>query len=128
MGWFRRSRPAPPSDETTELVHVSADESVALARTERALQMLATQSAQLHTSIVHLEHRVDVMSASLVDRCDVPSHEDVIRARLQTAKVAAEVSRLEINLASRIDAVRHEVRGADGAVDLRTGTPLDTGF
>ncbi|WP_436793499.1 hypothetical protein [Actinospongicola halichondriae] len=141
MGWFRRSRPArttdapqPEAPETdvpapdgTALVPLTADAAPALARTERALQMLATQSAQLHTSIVHLEHRVDAMSAAMQDRFDAASHEDVIKARLHTAKVAAELSRLEINVAARIEQVRGEVRGA-AEIDLRHRTPVDTGF
>ncbi len=141
MGWFRRSRPAPtpdastpdapaadvPATDETALVPVPTDSSPVLARTERALQMLATQSAQLHTSIVHLEHRVDAMSQAMQDRFDAASHEDVIKARLHTAKVAAELSRLEINVAARIDQVRDEARGR-AEIDLRRPTPVDTGF
>ena len=100
----------------------------ALARTERALQLLATQSAELHSSIVRLEHRVDEMSERMVDRFDTPSHQDVIDARLHTAKVAAELSRLEINLAARLQQVRDEARGAQPEIDLRERTPVDTGF
>ena len=69
MGWFRRSRPTPPtSDDERSLVPVPVATAPALARTERALQLLATQSAELHSSIVRLEHRVDEMSERMVDR------------------------------------------------------------
>jgi hypothetical protein len=128
MGWFRRSRPAPTSSDDRSLVPVPVATAPELARTERALQMLATQSAQLHSSIVQLEHRVDAMSESLVEQLGVASYEDVVDARLHTARVAAELSRLEINIAARIDAVRAEVRGTDGEIDLRQRTPVDTGF
>lgn len=129
MGWFRRSRPTPPtSDDERSLVPVPVATAPALARTERALQLLATQSAELHSSIVRLEHRVDEMSERMVDRFDTPSHQDVIDARLHTAKVAAELSRLEINLAARLQQVRDEARGAQPEIDLRERTPVDTGF
>ncbi len=129
MGWFRRSRPAPPAtDDERALVPVPVATAPALARTERALQLLATQSAELHSSIVRLEHRVDEMSARMVDRFDTPSHQDVIDARLHTAKVAAELSRLEINVAARLQQVRDEALGARPEIDLRERTPVDTGF
>lgn len=128
MGWFRRSRTAPPPTDEHALVPVPVATAPALARTERALQLLATQSAQLHTSIVRLEHRVDAMSERMVERFDAPSHQDVIEARLHTAKVAAELSRLEINLASRLDQVRAEVRDTGRDIDLRDLSPVDTGF
>ncbi|MDE0802540.1 MAG: hypothetical protein OSA99_04370 [Acidimicrobiales bacterium] len=135
MGWFRRSRTAPPPAEPARpepepehaLVAVPPA-SPELVRTERALQMLATQSAQLHASIVQLEHRVDSMSETLLGQIDRPSYDDMVEARLQTAKVAAELSRLEINIAARIDAVRADVVGAPAEIDLRHATPADTGW
>lgn len=141
MGWFRRSRttPAPaepdasgprpdaPRPQEAGLVPVPPS-SPELVRTERALQMLATQSAQLHASIVQLEHRVDAMSETMLDQIDRPTYEDMAEARVHTAKVAAELSRLEINIAARIDAVRAEVRRVPDEIDLRPATPVDTGW
>ena len=133
MGWFRRSRPTPPEPEGNDnrdehaLVAVPPG-APELVRTERALQLLATQSAQLHASIVQLELRVDAMSETLLDQIDRPSHDDMVEARLHTAKVAAELSRLEINIAARIDAVRADVVGAPAEIDLRQATPVDTGW
>lgn len=131
MGWFRRSRPESldPTDSGGDaLLPVPVASAHSLARTERALQLLATQSAQLHSSIVQLEHRVDALSESLLERMSQPTYDDVMEARMQTARVASEVSRLEINLAARIDAVRAEFRGAPPEIDLRDLTPADTGF
>lgn len=123
MGWFRRSRTAtPPADDSH--LPVPASTTPALARTERALQMLASQSAQLHSSIVQLEHRVDSLSSALLDQLDRPSYEDVVDARLHTAKVAAELARLEVNIAARLDALRRQ----PPEIDLRDLTPADTGF
>lgn len=129
MGWFRRTRPTPLADATDEtaLVPVPTAATPVLARTERALQLLASQSAELHSSIVRLEGRVDAMAERMIDPYETASQVDVIETRLQTAKVAAEVSRLEINVAARIDQIRAEVRGPV-EIDLRARTPADTGF
>jgi hypothetical protein len=137
MAWFRRRRtpetPAPTGSAAPatgqELVPVHAGQS--LERTERALKMLATQSAQLHGQVVQLEHRVDALSDALLDRMDVPSNGDLLEARMHSARVAAELSRLEVNLAARLDAVRDELRavqGRDDSIDLRQLTPNDTGW
>lgn len=151
MPWLRRRRPeaatgpaldspATPSrgpDASSEetagagstLVPLVPAES--LERTERALRMLAAQSAQLHGQIVQLEHRVDSLSDALLDRLDVPTHDDVLQARRHASQVAAELSRLEVNLAARLDAVRAELRvaqGLDHELDLRALAPTDTGW
>ncbi|HEY1116981.1 MAG TPA: hypothetical protein VGE43_04710 [Acidimicrobiales bacterium] len=146
MAWFRRrstsstpepigptpvaAQPGPPQDRPSlDLVPMVSGQS--LERTERALKMLATQSAQLHGQVVHLERRVDALSDALLDRLDVPSNDDLLEARMHSAKVAAELSRLEVNLAARLDAVRDELRavqGQGGSIDLRELTPNDTGW
>jgi hypothetical protein len=149
MSWLRRRRRTEPDAAPVDAAHqtdpgaagtddrpgpalVPLVPAVALERTERALKMLAAQSAQLHSQIVHLEHRVDSLSDALVDRLDVPTHDDVLEARMHSARVGAELSRLEVNLAARLDAVRAELRAAQGApdaeVDLRDLTPHDTGW
>lgn len=153
MAWFRRRRtpdptPAPaaevpaaevPAAEAaagqatarpgTDLVPLVSGQS--LARTERALKMLAAQSAQLHSQVVSLERRVDALSDALLDRLDVPSQGDLLEARSHSARVAAELSRLEVNLAARLDAVRDELRvlrGEPTDIDLRALVPTDTGW
>lgn len=140
MGWFRRSPTVPsaeeaPADATPSddrLLPVAVATAPALARTERALQMLAAQSAQLHASIVHLEHRVDSLSAALLDQMERPSYDDLLATRLHSAKVAGELARLEVNIASRIEAVQEDLRALAGEetheVDLRQLTPVDTGW
>lgn len=149
MAWFRRRRspdptPTPPAEAAadadaeeeaapappgTDLVPLVSGQS--LARTERALKMLAAQSAQLHSHVVSLERRVDALSDALLDRLDVPSQGDLLDARMHSARVAAELSRLEVNLAARLDAVRDELRVLQGAptdIDLRALVPTDTGW
>lgn len=148
MAWFRRRTPTetpeptdvPAAAESGAQTHddpepgrelVPLVSGVSLERTERALKMLAAQSAQLHGQVVQLEHRVDALSGALLDRLDVPSHGDLLEARMHSARVAAELSRLEVNLAARLDAVRDELRavqGEAGSIDLRALTPNDTGW
>lgn len=135
MGWFRRSRSVPSTDVVPtddRLLPVPVATAPALARTERALQMLATQSAQLHASVVHLEHRVDALSSALLDEMQRPSYDDLLAARLHSAKVAGELARLEVNIAARIEAVQQDLSTLRGdepdEVDLRELTPVDTGW
>lgn len=147
MGWFRRKRPendtseaeqtaetgpvdAGPSDDSHLPIAVAS--APALARTERALLMLAAQSAQIQASVVHLEQRVDSLSSALMGQLERPSSDELLAARAHSAKVAAELSRLEVNVAARLDAVRAEMRSLAGEepeeIDLRTLRPVDTGW
>lgn len=141
MAWFRRNRsaravvdtvPTDPSPTDDALLPVPVASAPALARTERALQMLAAQSSQLHTCIVQLEHRVDALSDAMLDQLDRPTFDDLVEARMHSAKVASELSRLEVNLAARLDSVRTELRVLRGdtpaEIDLRDLTPVDSGF
>lgn len=138
MAWFRRRRSAPDTTDGsaaapgTSLVPVASSQS--LERTERALRMLATQSAQIQGRLVQLEHRIDALSASVLDQLETPSFQDVLDARVHSAKVAAELSRLEVNLASRLEAVQDRLRrleadeGDEAELDLRQLSPTDTGW
>lgn len=140
MAWFRRrsTSETPEAADGGDVTGVEPGRDLvpmvsghSLERTERALKMLATQSAQLHGQVVQLERRVDSLSDALLDRLDVPSNDDLLEARSHSARVGAELSRLEINLAARLDAVRDELRalqGRGGAIDLRELTPNDTGW
>lgn len=134
MAWFRRNRNATVDPEPTRdrLLPVPVASAPALARTERALQMLAAQSSQLHTCIVQLEHRVDALSETMLDQMARPSFDDLVEARMHSAKVAGELSRLEVNIAARLESVRAELRALKGEavadIDLRDLEPTDTGW
>lgn len=141
MAWFRRTRrdpdeaPAASAPEgsatTSDLLPVPVASAASLERTERALRMLAVQSSQLHTHLVELEHRIDALSAGLLDNLDVPTYDDVLATRMHTAKVASELARLEVNVSSRLEAVLTEVRANRGTapdIDLRPAAPTDTGW
>jgi hypothetical protein len=160
MAWLRRRRstehppsPIPEGSATSADADAGADDvdgarangegastalvplvpAASLERTERALKMLASQSAQMHSQVVQLERRVDSLADALLDRLDVPTNDDLLEARMHSARVAAELSRLEVNLAARLDAVRDELRAVQGLgagtdIDLRALTPADTGW
>lgn len=142
MAWFRRSRPDRSSTDsdtgsagalasTGDHLPVPVASAASLERTERALRMLAVQSSQMHAHLVELEHRVDALSAGLLDRLELSTYDDVLAARMHTAKVASELSRLEVNMSARLEAVLGEVRAARTSgddIDLRASDPTDTGW
>jgi hypothetical protein len=82
----------------------SAPTSIELAltpRVERALVALVVHAQQLEGRLDRLERRIDdVWEAGL----DAPSHADLLEVRVHSAKVAAEVVRVAVELRSEIDA------------------------
>lgn len=143
MAWFRRrSRSAsPPADHhadpeciaepRTDIEVVPVASATALSRTERALTLLAEQHHQLADTLQAMEHRVDALAAAIGDHTERHA-DDVAGVRRHGEKVAAELRRLEINLTTRLEAVRAELDAVAGAapseVDLRVLTPNDTGW
>ena len=134
MAWIRRSRPSTDiaAVDATRHLPVPVATAPALARTERALELIAAQSAQLHSWVVELEHRVDGLSRALLEEMERPSYEDVMAARVHSARTAAELARLEVNISARLDAIRAELAAARGEppveIDRRDLTPVDTGW
>ena len=93
MRWFRR-RPTPPAatSTSTELV----------PRSERALVALAVHAQQLSDRVDRLERRIEESEqASVV----IPTTEDVMAVRLHSAKVAAELTRVSVELRAEIESV-----------------------
>ena len=131
MAWFRRRHPATATagTPTTELVPVEQlPESMAVAeRTERAVIALAMHAAQLTDRLGQLEVRLDQLA----------THSDLLDVQIHSAKVAAEVSRLGVNLRAQIDDLRAHQRAStlaetiidlDDGIDTRPGdTTTDTG-
>jgi len=100
MRWFRR-RPTPPAvvSTSTELV----------PRSERALVALAVHAQQLSDRVERLERRIEESEqASVV----VPTTEDVMAVRLHSAKVAAELTRVSVELRAEIESVAASVAHA----------------
>ena len=66
-------------------------------RFERALVAIASQTQQLDGRIERLERRLD--DATI----DIPTHDDLLEVRLHSARVAAELTRVAVELRSEIE-------------------------
>lgn len=92
-------------------------ELVLAPRTERALVALAVHAQQLDGRIARLERRLDEATEASLDH---PSHGDVLEVRVHSAKVAAELARVTVELRSEIDAVRERLPDPAHEDRLRT--------
>ena len=90
MAWLRRRRAKPA------LIAPSTEIDM-VPRVERALMMLAAHAQQIEDRLVRIEERVDHVVLSSVD---VATQADVMEMRVHSARVAADLARLE-----------HELRG-----------------
>ena len=87
---------------------MSAEVVVLAPRVERVLVTLAVHAAQLDGRLERLERRLDdTVEAAL----DGPSHHDLLAVRLHSARLAAELARVTVELRGEIDrlAVRPEL-------------------
>lgn len=126
MSWFRRRRSSTPDSVGAAGALVPVTSLQLLERNERALKMLAVQAQQVQCHLIELDGRVNALAASLLPLLDTPSYDDVLEVRMHSARVAAEVSRLEINIAARIDALRDDLRPVTTearTIDLRGQAP-----
>jgi len=87
MRW-RKRRPAATATST---------EVVLAPRVERALVAIASHAEQLDGRILRLERRLD--DATL----ELPTQEDLLEVRMHSAKVAAELARVTIELRAEIE-------------------------
>lgn len=69
-------------------------------KVERALVALAVHAQQLDDRLDRLERRLD---ATVDAALDAPSHDDVLEVRLHSAKVAAELARVAVELRAEIE-------------------------
>lgn len=100
MRWFRR-RPTPPA--------VLGTSTALVPRSERALVALAVHAQQLSDRVDRLERRLEESEqASVV----IPTTEDVMAVRLHSAKVAAELTRVSVELRAEIASVAASVATA----------------
>src|SRR5690349_2317187 len=70
-------------------------------RTERALVALVVHAQQLDDRMTRLERRLDDHAEAALDG---PTHDDLLDVRLHSARVAAELSRVVVELRSEIEA------------------------
>jgi hypothetical protein len=82
-------------------------------RDEKILVMLAMQSQQINDRLTRLEERFE---ASLRDSMAQPDQQDLLELRLHSARLAAELSRVTIELRSEINELAN-ARG-DDVIDL----------
>src|SRR5437763_8267265 len=90
MRWRRRRA-------TAELSLVPAP------RVERALVALVVHAQQLDDRIDRLERRLD---ATVDAALDAPTHDDVLEVRVHSARVAAELARVTVELRAEIEQAR----------------------
>src|SRR3954447_16572100 len=84
MRWRRRRRTA-----STEIVLAP--------RVERALVAIASHAAQLDGRLLQLERRVEDAAVA------TPTQEDLLEVRVHSARVAAELARVTVELRAEID-------------------------
>jgi hypothetical protein len=93
MRW-RRRRAADEATTPPQLAIVPAP------KVERALVALAVHAQQLDDRLDRLERRLDsTIDATL----DAPTHDDVLEVRLHSAKVAAELARITVELRAEME-------------------------
>ena len=97
MRWFRR-HPTPPAATAT-----STD---LVPRSERALVALAVHAQQLSDRVDRLERRLEENEQEAVV---IPTTEDVMAVRLHSAKLAAELTRVSVELRAEIESVAASV-------------------
>jgi uncharacterized coiled-coil protein SlyX len=92
-------------------------------RVERALVALAMQTQRLDDRIDRLERR-------LADQCDVtdglPTHGDVMDVRLHSARVAAELARVAVELRAEFEQRISETHPVPSARDRRLALLAET--
>jgi hypothetical protein len=76
-------------------------------RVERALVVLAAHAQQLDGRLEHIERRLDRVEDGHVDPEIVPTHEDILEVRIHSARVAAELARVTVELRAQIEQVAH---------------------
>ena len=81
-------------------------------RVERALVVLAAHAQQLDSRIGHLERRLDEVEES---RLDLPTHDDVLQVRVHSARLAAELARVTVELRAEIEDATHAAHAAHAA-------------
>ncbi len=113
MRFRRRHRtPLPPP---LPPVRVAATPALPAVRVEQALVTLAVHTQQIDTRLASIEARVaacEALAAELPPLLDLPTHDDLLDLRVHTAKIAAELSRVTINIQARIDDVKASQRQA----------------
>jgi hypothetical protein len=98
MRWFRR--------RSTAIVATVGTSTALVPRSERALVALAVHAQQLSDRVDRLEKRLEETEQ---EAAVIPTTEDVMAVRLHSAKVAAELTRVSVELRAEIEQVAASV-------------------
>src|SRR3954470_19335553 len=114
MRWFRRRVQPGGAAAGMELA----------PRMERAMVVLAAHAQQLDSRIGHLERRLDEAEDA---RLDMPTHDDVLQVRVHSARLAAELARVTVELRGEIEDATHAAHAAHAASVSVAATVADLG-
>lgn len=131
--WFRRRRGerrrpqgAPPGDAAEGS---DAERRLPAVRAERALVALAVHAQQLDQRLASIEARLDLRDAEAARAAEdhaleTATHDELLEVRVHSARVAAELSRVSVELQARIDdlAVQIPVAVAENGRQQRART------
>ena len=99
----------------------TSDPPLPAVRAERALVALAVHAQQLDERLARIEARLDADEAAAAaveaEAMEAATHDELLEVRLHSARVAAEVSRLAINLQARIDDLAVKIPDAAARAD-----------
>jgi hypothetical protein len=84
-------------------------------RDEKILLTLVVQTQQINDRLTRLEDRFE---SSIRDAFDQPDQQDLLELRLHSARLAAELSRVTIELRAEINELAAGLSGATGADDI----------
>jgi hypothetical protein len=84
-------------------------------RDEKILLTLVVQTQQINDRLTRLEDRVE---RSIRDAFDQPDQQDLLELRMHSARLAAELSRVTIELRAEINELAAGLAGATGADDI----------
>jgi predicted transcriptional regulator len=111
----------------TEVLPVSAGNALPVPRFERAVVALAARTEVLATTVERMESRLDHIAERLFDAA---SQSDLIELEARRARLAAEVSRMSVELRAELDRRLGELARAMATANHRSATvdhrgPLD---
>jgi hypothetical protein len=84
-------------------------------RDEKILLTLVVQTQQINDRLTRLEDRFE---SSIRDAIEQPDHQDLLELRMHSARLAAELSRVTIELRAEINELAAGLAGATGADEI----------
>jgi hypothetical protein len=113
--WKRTTRRARPDARAERGELVSPGPPALSLRDEKILLTLVVQTQQINDRLTRLEDRFE---RSVRDAFDQPDQQDLLELRMHSARLAAELSRVTIELRAEINELAAGLAGATGADDI----------